>query len=92
MTVETTAYAAMLRRMIRAYGRRVGQESDADLAEMVAMREELEKAIAEAVSGQRTQGQSWAYIGRGLGCSRQSAWERYGSVTKPVDGSLRPTA
>lgn len=90
--VETPEYAAMLRRMIRAYGRRVAQESEVDLGEMLQLREELEKAIATAVAGQRELGQSWAYIGRGLGVTRQAAQMRYGNVTERVDRSLLPSA
>lgn len=55
----------MVRRMVRAYGRRVADESEADLAEMLLLREEVEAAIAAAVRGQRqNHGQSWAYIAR----------------------------
>lgn len=81
----------MLRRMIRAYGRRVGEADDVDLAEMVAMREVLEAAIADAVAGQRANyGRSWAEIARGLGVARQVAHRRYGvrSATRPVKGVL----
>lgn len=79
---ETFEYAAMLRRMIRSYGRRVGEADDIDLAEMVAMRDVLEAAIAEAVHGQRTKYErSWADIARGLGTTRQYAQRRYGSTT-----------
>lgn len=75
---ETTEYAAMLRRMIRAYARRVADADEADLAEMVALREQLEDAISIAVRGQRAQGHSWSYIARGLGTTRQAAHQRYG--------------
>jgi hypothetical protein len=80
VSIETPEYAAMLRRMIRAYGRRVGEADDVDLAEMVAMREVLEEAIADAVAGQRANyDRSWAEVARGLGVSRQYAQRRYGS-------------
>lgn len=69
----------MLRRMIRAYGRRVGEADDVDLAEMVELRAVLEEAIAAAVTRQRVEfGRSWADIARGLGTTRQAAHERYG--------------
>lgn len=71
----------MVRRMVRAYGRRVADESEADLAEMLLLREEVEAAIAAAVRGQRqNHGQSWAYIARGLGTTRQGAQQRYGAA------------
>lgn len=79
---ETPEYAAMLRRMIAAYGRRVADADDVDLAEMVELRDALDAAIEAAVIGQREHhGASWADVARGLGVSRQYAQRRY-SVTK----------
>lgn len=76
---ETPEYAAMLRRMIAAYGRRLADADDVDLAEMVALRDALDKAIEDAVRGQREHhGASWADVARGLGVSRQYAQKRYG--------------
>lgn len=77
--VETAPYIAFAKRVIRAAGKRVGDGDDFDLGELVALRDDVEKAITQAVTGQRMQGQSWAYIGGGLGISRQSAHERYGN-------------
>lgn len=77
--IETTEYLAMLRRLIAAAGRRVGDADEIELAELVAMREHLDQAIAEAVKIQRGRwGRSWAAIGRGLGTSRQAAHKHYG--------------
>lgn len=77
---ETPAFAKMVARQIRAHGRRVAVADDVDLAELVAMREVLEEAIADAVLGQREHhGASWADIARGLGTTRQYAQRRYGS-------------
>lgn len=79
MSIETPEYAAMLRRMIRAYARRVADADDVDLAQMVQLREEIDVAITAAVRGQREQhGRSWADVGRGLGITRQAAQMRYG--------------
>jgi hypothetical protein len=77
MAIETPEYRQMLSRMLRAYGRRVADADDVDLAQMVELRDELEAAIASAVAGQRDRGASWADIGRGLGTTRQSAQQRY---------------
>lgn len=75
---ETTEYAAMMRRMIRAHGRRVADADDVDLAELVALRDTLDQAIADAVAGQRANhGRSWADIARALGISRQAAHQRF---------------
>lgn len=75
---ETLEYLAAARRFIRAAGKRVADADEFELAELVALRQELEAAIVVAVQGQRSYGRSWAYIGAALGMKRQSAQERYG--------------
>lgn len=76
---ETTEYAGMVRRMIRGYGKRVGQADDADLAGLVQARAQVEDAITDAVHTMRERGLSWAYIAQGLGTSRQYAQRTYGT-------------
>ncbi len=77
--IEPTDYAAMMRRMIRAYGRRVADADVEDLADMLAVRAELDAAIAFAVRTSRERwGRSWADIGRAAGVTRQTAHERWG--------------
>jgi hypothetical protein len=78
---ECPEYAAFVRRSIRAHGRRVGNADPEDLAELVAMRESLDEAIAQAVRGQRENGFSWAAIGRGLGVTRQAAQQAFSDRT-----------
>ena len=80
MSVETPEFAAMVRRMIRAHGRRVAEADEVDLADLVAMREVLEQAIAGGVAGMRRRNCSWGFIARGLGTTRQAAQMRYGSA------------
>jgi DNA-binding GntR family transcriptional regulator len=80
MAVETPEYRQMLIRMTKAYGRRVADADAEDLAEMIALREVLEEAIAGAVAGQRSRGASWADVARGLGTTRQAAQMRYGKT------------
>lgn len=79
---ETMDYLAMVSRMIRAAGRRVGDADEPELARLYAMRAELDDAIAAAIHGQRTgpAERSWAHIGRALGVSRQTAQERWGAA------------
>ena len=74
---ETPEFAAMLRRMVRAYGRRVADADEVDLGEMRALRDELDAAIGVAARAQAERN-SWAYVGLGLGMSRQAAWQAYG--------------
>lgn len=79
MSVETPEFAKMVNRMIRAYGRRVAEADEVDLATMVELRDTVEAAIADAVRGQREQGASWARIAAGVGGTRQAAQQRYGA-------------
>ena len=75
---ETMDYLAAARRFIRRAGERVADADEFELAELVALRAELESAIVTAVHGQRSIGRSWAYVGAALGMIRQAAHERYG--------------
>lgn len=67
----------MVRRVIRAHGRRVADADPEDLAELVAMHQVLDEAIAEAIAGQRETGFTWSEIGKSLGMTRQAAWLRF---------------
>lgn len=79
--VETVEYAAMLGRMIRAYGKRADLGMDpADLADMARLSKQLDDMMAEVVRTMRARGESWAYIGSGLGITRQAAFQRWGRV------------
>ncbi|ALX66335.1 hypothetical protein [Microbacterium sp. XT11] len=77
MSVETMSYLAMLRRMIRAAGRRVAEADEFELAELLALRAELDAAIAASVKGQHDNGRSWAEIGAAAGMSKQAAAKRW---------------
>ncbi len=88
MAVETPEFGAMVKRMLRAYGRRVADADPEHLASLVALRDELEQGILLGIDGQRRGGRaSWTDIGRALGISRQGAFQRYGKPTmREVDG------
>lgn len=77
--VDTQEYHAFCRRIVRAYGRRLAAEeaNELDLADAVALRRELDAAIK---AGARAQAErtSWAEVAKGLGTTRQAAWQRYG--------------
>ena len=78
---ETAEFAAFARRIIRAYGRRVGQDGDIDaLPELVALAAEFDAVIGQSVSGLRAQGYSWGEISTRLGTSRQAAQQRFGKA------------
>lgn len=78
---ENDEYAAFLRRAIRAYSRRVARGDIDALTDMTSLAADLDHAIAEAVTGLRTQGYSWAEIGLRLGITRQAAQQRWGGDT-----------
>ena len=77
--VENDGYAAFVRRVLRAYSRRVGDGDVEALSLIVGLADELDAAMAEAVRGLRAHGYSWAEIGSRLGISRQAAQQRWGT-------------
>ena len=84
--VENDEYGAFVRRILRAYSRRVGDGDVEALALMLGLAEEIDTAIAEAVKGLRGCGYSWAEIGARLGITRQAAQQRWGGG---LSGSLQ---
>ena len=85
---ETPEYAAMLERMIRAYGKRVGDGDPVDLARMMEVRREFDEALLVAVRGLREAGCSWREVAEGLGTTRQAAQMRFRSLSDTDRGSL----
>lgn len=77
--VENDEYGAFVRRVLRAYSRRVGDGDVEALVLLVGLAEEIDAAMAEAVKSLRTRGYSWAEIGSRLGVSRQAAQQRWGA-------------
>jgi hypothetical protein len=75
---DTSEWLEMLRRMIAAAGRRVADADEVELGTLLGLRHDLDKAIAEAVNGQRRRGVSWAYIASASGTTRQNAQQRWG--------------
>jgi hypothetical protein len=77
--VENDEYGAFIRRIVRAYSRRVADGDVEALALMLHLANELDTAIAEAVKGLHTNGYSWAEISSRLGITRQAAQQRWGT-------------
>lgn len=75
---ETTEVIAMVRRMIRACGKRVAEADEIELAELIGLHQELDQAIATAVAGQRELGKSWTMIAAATGTTKQAAHARWG--------------
>jgi hypothetical protein len=76
--IENDEYAAFLRRVIRAYSRRIATGDIDALTDMADIATDLDTAIREAVTGLRGKGYSWADIGLRLGITRQAAQQRWG--------------
>jgi hypothetical protein len=78
---ETPEYAANVRALLRALGRRVGAGHVDDLPEIVKTIAEAEAVLAAAVTELHTRAvepYSWAEIAARLGITRQAAQMRFG--------------
>jgi hypothetical protein len=82
--VENDEYAAFLRRVIRAYSRRVAAGDIEAITDMAHLAGQLEDATRQAVTGLRQLGYSWADIALRLGITRQGAQQRWGDTPAPV--------
>ena len=89
--VENDEYAAFLRRVIRAYSRRVAAGDIEAIAAMNRLAVDLEEATRQAITGLRGFGYSWADIAMRLGITRQGAQQRWGDTLPLVtDTSSSP--
>jgi hypothetical protein len=79
--VENDEYAAFLGRVVRAYSRRVAAGDVEALTLMLGLSADIDDAIAQAVTGLRGFGYSWAEIGSRLGITRQAAQQRWGHAS-----------
>ena len=82
--VENDEYAAFLRRVIRAYSRRVAAGDIEAIAVMNRLGTDLEDATRQAITGLRGFGYSWADIAMRLGITRQGAQQRWGDTLPSV--------
>jgi hypothetical protein len=82
--VENDEYAAFLRRVIRAYSRRVASGDVEAITAMNRLAIDLEEATRQAIAGLRGFGYSWADIAMRLGITRQGAQQRWGETPEPV--------
>jgi len=77
--VENPEYAAFVRRILKAYARRVAVGDIEALALMAELADRIDTSIRDAVTGLRARGYSWADIGSRLGVTRQAAQQRWGN-------------
>jgi hypothetical protein len=81
--VETNQFDAFVRRILRAYARRVAAGDVEALRSLTALSTEVDAVTRLAVAGLRAKpyGYSWSEIADRLGTSRQAAQMRYGDRT-----------
>ena len=77
--VENPEYAAFVRRILKAYARRVAVGDIEALALMAELADRIDTSIRDAVTGLREHGYSWADISSRLGVTRQAAQQRWGN-------------
>jgi len=75
---EADKFGAFVRRIIRAYSRRVADRDIESLTGLAQLQLDVDAAVRAAVADLVAQDYSWADIGRALGISRQGAYQRYG--------------
>lgn len=76
--VENDDYARFTRRILAAHGRRIGSGDIEGLTDLSRLATEIDAITADAVTGLRAAGYSWAEIAVRLGTTRQAAHQRYG--------------
>lgn len=77
-TTEADEFGAFVRRVLRAYSRRVADRDIDGLTGLAQLAADVDAATAAAVAQLQAAGYSWADIGRALGITRQGAFQRYG--------------
>lgn len=76
--IETSDYGTMVKRMIRAYVKRVGGGEDLEqLAGLADLQRTVNEAVQLAAVQLHQSGHSWTEIARVLGVSRQAARQRF---------------
>jgi hypothetical protein len=77
-SVENDDYAQFLRRVLRAFSRRIAAGDIDALTDLNNIAADLETALHDAVTGLRGHGYSWTDIGNATGVTRQAAQQRWG--------------
>lgn len=75
---ETSDFLKMLRRMVRAAGKRIGKADVEDLVELAGIQDDLDEALRRGVAELRRDGYSWRAIGEAFGMTGQGAYYRFG--------------
>lgn len=84
-TVENDEYGEFVRRILRAYARRIANGDIDALRALNDIFDDVESALGRSVVGLRLLGYSWAEIGQRLGVSRQAAHQRWSETIRDDD-------
>lgn len=87
---ENDEYGEFVRRVLRAWARRVAAGDIDAITDMAAAAGELEDAIRQGVAGLRRTGYSWAEIAARLGVTRQAAQQRWGGSSRDLPVAAAP--
>lgn len=71
-TITPDDYLAMLRRFLRNAGEKVGTGDPEQIADLLALKDEIDKAAAIAIARQRRTGITWVSIGEALGVTKEA--------------------
>lgn len=77
MGTDNTEFFKMIRRMLKAGGKRAGNADEYDLKDYASLGETVELNLKEAIKVQRDNGKSWTDIGNSLGMTKQAAHKRF---------------
>jgi hypothetical protein len=77
---DASDYLGFLHRVLRAYGGRVLEGDVDDLTQLITLRCEVDRLIADTVATLRRQpyGLTWTQIAAATGTTRQAVQQRYG--------------
>jgi hypothetical protein len=80
--VESPELAGAVRRMMRSLVKRAEHGDEAAAAELLRLHRDADAFLHAAVQALNVgeEGQSWAFIARELGVTKQAAWERFGKA------------
>jgi hypothetical protein len=77
---DASSYLGFLHRVLRAYSERVLEGDVDDLTQLITLRSEVDRLIADTVTRLRRQRypRTWTQIAAATGTTRQAAQQRYG--------------
>ena len=77
----------MIARLITAAGKRLGGYDPDQLARLRNLNRVLDRALVDAVAGQRAAGVTWRAIGEGLGVTKEAVVQQFGPEIRSRAGT-----